>query len=71
MNQRIEELKHRATIWCDENIPDQFSEETGGYGQTWEDKFAQLLVQECVETLKTKSETYGAYLIEKHFGVEP
>ena len=28
MNERIEELKHLASVWCDENIPEQFSEET-------------------------------------------
>lgn len=70
MNKRIQELKYMASVWCDENIPHQFSEETNGYGKEWEDKFADLIIQECIETLKTKSETYGAYLIEKHFGVE-
>jgi biotin-(acetyl-CoA carboxylase) ligase len=47
MNQRIRELKHLASVWCDENIPEQYSEETNGYGKAWEDKFAELIVREC------------------------
>ena len=49
MNQRIEELKHLASVWCDENIPEQFSEETLGYGKAWEDKFAELIALECAQ----------------------
>ena len=49
MNERINELKRQATIWCDDNIPEQFSEETGGYGGAWEDKFAELIVKECAQ----------------------
>ena len=47
MNERIRELKHLASVWCDENIPEQYSEETNGYGKAWEDKFAELIVREC------------------------
>ena len=46
MNKRIKELKHQASVWCDENIPEQFSEETNGYGSAWEEKFAELLIRE-------------------------
>ena len=49
MNERIRELKHQASLWCDENIPDQYSEETKGYGSAWEDKFAELSVRECAD----------------------
>ena len=49
MNERIRELKHQASLWCDENIPDQYSEETNGYGSAWEDKFAELIVRECAD----------------------
>ena len=48
MNERIQELKHQASLWCDQNIPEQYSEETNGYGSAWEDKFAEFLVKECV-----------------------
>jgi hypothetical protein len=49
MNERIKLLKHQASVWCDENIPEQFSEETNGYGSAWEEKFAELIVAECVK----------------------
>ena len=50
MNERIKELKHQAFLWCDENIPDQYSHETG-YGDAWEDKFAELIVKECIDKI--------------------
>ena len=43
MNERIKELALQASVWCDENIPEQFSEETNGYGSAWEEKFAALV----------------------------
>ena len=52
MNERIKLLKHQASVWCDENIPEQFSEETNGYGSAWEDKFAELIVRECLKEIK-------------------
>ena len=74
MNERIRELKHLASVWCDENIPEQYSEETNGYGKAWEDKFAELIVQECM-TVARKADGLDAeyeawYLIKQHFGVE-
>jgi hypothetical protein len=47
MNERIEQLKHQASLWCDMNIPEQFSE--NGYGKAWEDKFAELIVRMCAD----------------------
>jgi hypothetical protein len=52
MNERIKLLKHQASVWCHENIPEQFSEETNGYGSAWEEKFTELIVKECVTKLK-------------------
>ena len=49
MNERIKLLKHQASVWCDENIPDQYSEETNGYGRAWEEKFAELIVRMCAD----------------------
>ena len=81
MNERIVLLKHQASVWCDENIPDQYSEETNGYGSAWEDKFAELIVEECRTVVndlyhKTPLELCGPLLtadekIAEHFyGVE-
>lgn len=50
MNERIQELKHQAFLWCDENIPEQYSHETG-YGDAWEDKFAELIIQGCISQI--------------------
>ena len=74
MNERIVLLKHQASVWCDENIPDQFSEETNGYGRAWEEKFAELIVEECVHTAKELYDECkpwgGVEDVLKHFGVE-
>jgi hypothetical protein len=78
MNERIVLLKHQASVWCDENIPDQFFEETNGYGRAWEEKFAELIVRECLDIVNRKEYSYHeadplwetSQLIKEHFGVE-
>ena len=76
MNARINLLKHQASVWCDQNIPDQYSEETNGYGQAWEDKFAELIVKECQHRVEQYINDCGEIasmpesVIMKHFGVE-
>jgi hypothetical protein len=66
MNERIRLLKHQASLWCDENIPEQFSEETNSYGRAWEDKFAELIVRECASKI-TRNEALNIF---EHFGVK-
>ena len=86
MNERIKQLKHQASLWCDMNIPDQFGEY--GYGEAWEDKFAELIVRECMSQIEevrqikagnagpvyTQGFEDGMFVairtIEEHFGVE-
>ena len=71
MNERIRELAEQArkksigNSWCYTN-PEEF-----------EQKFAELLIQDCVnELLKWKSEPFpldaesAARIIQEHFGVE-
>ncbi len=74
MNERIKLLKHQASLWCDENIPEQFSEEINGYGSAWEDKFAELIVRECADLVDNHDDSYPYVsfgdMIKKHFGVE-
>jgi len=68
MNERIRELGREATIWC-VSQPDQVD-----FDAMWEEKFAELIVQECAEI----SENYAggsmpvliACAIKEHFGVE-
>lgn len=72
MNHRIQELKHQAFLWCDENIPEQYSHETG-YGDAWEDKFAELLIRECAELMYGRDHCGNCKdgdVIKEHFGVE-
>jgi len=73
MNERIKELKHQASLWCDKNIPEQYSEETNGYGRVWEDKFAVLIIQECARKVEDMIDN-GWYAdtgeMKEHFGVE-
>ena len=76
MNERIKQLKHQASLWCDINVPEQFSEY--GYGEVWEDKFAELIVRECIREIGYKSvelldiDFYPHYQerLKKYFGVE-
>lgn len=76
MNERIKELRHEASLWCDANIPDQWDEEVG-YGIAWQDKVAELIVLECAnlnfystgEVTHDGAEIIGD-MIKKHFGVE-
>ena len=74
MNERIKELKHQASLWCDRNIPEQYSEETNSYGSAWEDKFAELLIRECMEVTVNyphpQTKLTAAEHIARHFGVE-
>jgi hypothetical protein len=80
MNKRIKELKHQASLWCDRNIPEQYSEETNSYGTAWEDKFAELIVKECIDQISVNhdpnsdwdwevSRGHAIAIIKEHFGV--
>lgn len=76
MNERILELKRLALAWCDENIPEQVSEETG-YGEAWEDKFAEMIVEECArvanDSNQSKNRAVGVSVgdvVRNHFGVD-
>ena len=62
---RIRKLKHQASLWCDENIPDQYSEETNGYGSAWEDKLAELIVRECAKIAEKEQEFGNQYKLVK------
>ena len=67
------QLAHQASFWCDQNIPEQFSEEIMGYGEAWEEKFAELIVRECCDVfveLRTRPADLAVKDVKKHFGVE-
>lgn len=80
MNERIRELKNLASFWCDENIPEQYSEEINGYGIVWEEKFAELIARKCMiiseesekvsDEWRCKDGKHIMWKIKEHFGVE-
>ena len=78
MNERIEELFGQA---LDEVVPETWSKLTPGQVVKLSNKFAELIVKECVDTIKSnqwakdnqawsKGMNYSAELIKEHFGVE-
>ena len=76
MNDRIDELKRQAIMWCDQNIPGEFDAIIGGYGHHWEEKFAELIVQECADYFGREGDrrfevdgNWIALTIKQHFGV--
>lgn len=74
VNDRLNQLKRQASLWCDQNIPSSFSEETNGYGAAWEDKFAELIIRECMQvsmkSVGLDAEYESWYLIQQHFGIK-
>ena len=69
MNERIKELALQASVWCDENIPEQFSEETNGYGSAWEEKFAELIGRDMLK-LANRHGNIKNHSINEYFGFE-
>ena len=74
MSERIKELVQQTDAWCDQNYAgDKF------YDVRWEEKFAELIVRECIDIISPYTIRMGRpgeeYLhpiqeIRKHFGVE-
>ena len=65
MNKRIRQLAEQATTYIDPSAND---------GVCWnfdKEKFAQLIVRECVWVADTAEPYQTSDLILKHFGVEP
>ena len=79
MNERIKELKHQAFRWYDKNIPEHCSYENR-CGDAWEDKFAELLIQEAAAFVSGAAEVYNqaeqdacvraSKGLKKYFGVK-
>ena len=76
MNERIKELAMQTDIWCDQIIV----QGSPMYNNQWEQKFAELIVAECISTLNkrfmgdlNREDMEVRRCIEdvkKHFGVE-
>ena len=49
MNERIKDLAIKTDIWCDENIFNSYA-----YNAAWEEKFAELIISECIDTVNKR-----------------
>ena len=70
MNPRICKIAQDTDAWCDKYY---FGDDL--YDLEWEQKFAELIVRECVHLVDTLNEAYGAPstaggFIKQHFGVK-
>lgn len=74
MNKRIEELANEAWYYADLNSSDG----DGRHGHLYRDKFADLIVRECIQQLRYKSvklvdvDCFSEYKeqLEKYFGIK-
>ena len=76
MNERIRELAEQAKCYADENSAHYL--QNPHWIETFEEKFAELIVKECLDIVNRKEYSYHeadplwetSQLIKLHFGVE-
>ena len=69
MNERIRDLKEQALVWAVETLdPDALNDNE--WGVAIDEKFAQLIVQECMSELYLHGYDDARTQIKQHFGVE-
>ena len=69
MNERIRDLKEQALVWAIETLdPDALNDNE--WGVAIDEKFAQLIVQECMSELYLHGYDDARTQIKQHFGVE-
>ena len=82
MNERIEKLAEQARLYADSMYPSGL--DIAKWGPAYQEKFAELIVGECVATIANDTANYpgegmmayyqgvqdSARAIKKHFGVE-
>ena len=69
MNEQIKELSKQAWEYAERNTQDG----DGRHGGLYRDKFAELIVRECIQVaVKADNDDreYAWYAIQKHFGVD-
>ena len=73
MNERIRDLKEQSLLWAIETLdPDALNDNE--WGVAIDEKFAELIVKECVE-LNKQELAFNAFerllnIYKEHFGVE-
>ena len=72
MNERIRDLKEQALIWAVETLdPDALNDNE--WGVAIDEKFAELIVRECIGVADHSNVTGKSIIgerIKEHFGVE-
>ena len=66
MNERIKQLAKQAEEYADI----EYNASDLDWYELKEEKFAELIVQECTKILADNGEFRGCVIIGKHFGVE-
>jgi len=71
MNEKIKQLAKEAGFITNPNTDVIKNNHFGGYmdGQQFE-KFAELIVQECMSYMEDGDIDFAKFMIKKHFGVE-
>ena len=66
---RLEEFRRKTDIWCDQNVPRDIF-----FDLRWEEKFYELIVQECIDiAYRNNNSGEGGVIadnIKEHFGVK-
>ena len=68
MNERIRELAEQAKCYADENNAHYLQNQH--WIETFEEKFAELIVRECLSYAKDGDIDFMKFMIKQHFGVE-
>ena len=79
MNERIQKLYDQADKFAKENRTQTISGPGNNYFELFHEKFAELIVAECISTLEEKiyrsidhegDEIWTDLILKEHFGVE-
>jgi hypothetical protein len=73
MNNRIIEFVTATDAWCDQNLPSDWTDDVDKYLPVWNEKFAELIIQECIEAVMEGDRyrrDYFADKIKQRFGVK-
>jgi hypothetical protein len=84
MNKQFEELVNKTDAWCDANFPSDWLNRVDEFLPLWNNKFAEIIVQECIGVINKTPNGYRDYRnqiedamrnacvddIKQHFGVE-
>jgi hypothetical protein len=73
MNTRIRQLAEQAGITTNLDT-DFFEKDPNKWVEYYSEKFAELLIRECVDKMEGEDSFYGGWMgrvIKEHFGIQP